>query len=202
MILEFKQLRAIMPKARKTRLEEFLVYFNEYSGFAGLTNLYRLASFLSQIAHETKELIYMEEIASGKAYEGRKDLGNIKIGDGQRFKGRGPIQLTGRKNYRLFTLWIQKNMKAIWGDDIPKELPNFEQHPYLVSTMEWGLLAAIFYWTENKLNEASDKITINKDGIYNVEKPTRLINGGINGLEERTEYFTKSLTVLKDAQAA
>ena len=54
-----------------------------------------------QLAHESVSLRYFEEIASGSAYEGRRDLGNIHPGDGVRYKGRGPIQLTGRSNYRV-----------------------------------------------------------------------------------------------------
>jgi hypothetical protein len=43
-------------------------------------------------------LRYFEEIASGAAYAGRRDLRHHPHGDGQRFKGRGPVQLTGRAN--------------------------------------------------------------------------------------------------------
>lgn len=58
----------------------------------------RTAHLLAQLGHESLSLTYTEEIATGAAYEGRKDLGNTEKGDGIRFKGRGLIQLTGRKN--------------------------------------------------------------------------------------------------------
>jgi putative chitinase len=89
MELTVEILKQIMPQARKSKLEEFLIYLREYYKFAGLDTAKRMSSFLSQLGHESLEFLYMEEIASGKAYEGRKDLGNVRIGDGQRFKGRG-----------------------------------------------------------------------------------------------------------------
>src|SRR6476659_1027467 len=60
----------------------------------------RIAHFLGQTCHESAGFRTTEEFASGAAYEGRRDLGNIKLHDGTRFKGRGLLQLTGRANYR------------------------------------------------------------------------------------------------------
>lgn len=58
---------------------------------AQTTSVNRAALFAAQIGHESVGLQYMEEIASGQAYEGRADLGNVHPGDGVRYKGSGPI---------------------------------------------------------------------------------------------------------------
>lgn len=106
-----------------------------------LDNGLRLAHFMGQCAHESGGFVYMEEIASGAAYEGRADLGNTQPGDGKRYKGRGPIQLTGRANYRSYGRKI--------GIDL-------EQHPEIVGYPSFGLLVACMYWDRNGLNAYAD----------------------------------------------
>lgn len=136
-----------------------------------LNNANRFVHFLAQLAHESGNFIYMEEIASGVAYEGRKDLGNINVGDGKRYKGRGPIQLTGRANYRKY------------GQSLGFD---FENHPEMVSYPSVGLLVACKYWSDNGLNELADQ-----DNILSI---TKRINGGTNGLDDRKKHLAKLKT--------
>jgi len=135
------------------------VHFRTYGV---LENGLRLAHFMGQCAHESGGFRYMEEIASGAAYEGRKDLGNIQAGDGRRYKGRGPIQLTGRANYLRV------------GQAIGIDL---ETHPEIVAKPSIGLLVGCIYWNERKLNTTADA-----DDLLGL---TRAINGGTNGLDDR-----------------
>lgn len=133
----------------------------------------RFAHFMAQCGHESGGFVYMEEIASGVAYEGRKDLGNTIVGDGKRYKGRGPIQLTGRANYRRIGLRLGLNL---------------EGNPTLVSDPSIGMWCAIEYWDENNLNKYADS--------NDTKGLTRRINGGQNGLKDREERLARMKTLL------
>ena len=149
--------------ASQSRAEELGLAANvHFRTYGILDNPLRLIHFLAQLAHESGNFRYMEEIASGAAYEGRKDLGNVMAGDGKRFKGRGPIQLTGRANYRRYGQQL--------GID-------FENNPAIVAIPSVGLLVACKFWSDNGLNELADK-----DDVVSI---TKRINGGTNGLADR-----------------
>lgn len=136
----------------------------------------RIEHLIAQAAHESDGFCTLVEYASGAAYEGRDDLGNIRSGDGVRFKGRGPIQLTGRANYHAFTAWMRRRDPAC---------PDFEADPQLVATWPWAGWSLAFYWSSRPgLNVAADR-----DDLVAV---TKLVNGGRNGLVERAAYLAKA----------
>jgi predicted chitinase len=144
-------------------------YFLAALDYSQVNTCKRVAAFVAQVAHESVGLLYFEEIASGAAYEGRTDLGNTQPGDGRRYKGRGPIQLTGRSNYRSAGTSLSRD---------------FEAHPEQVSMPSGGFVATAYFWKSRNLNTYADS------GDFNTL--TRRINGGLNGLSDRTARWNKA----------
>ncbi|MFY0582219.1 LysM peptidoglycan-binding domain-containing protein [Cystobacter fuscus] len=167
------QLRRIMPNLSQAKAEQYLPHLNKAMAEAGINTPKRRAAFLAQLAHESGEFRYMEEIASGAAYEGRRDLGNTQPGDGVRFKGRGPIQLTGRSNYRAA------------GQALGIDLEN---NPKRAADPDVGFRTAAWFWNSRNLNQYAD--------AGNFREVTRRINGGYNGMASREAYYQRALDVL------
>ena len=137
-MLTNEQLKAIMPSSTEENRQKYLPFLNKYMGEYGIDTPHRQAQFLAQIGHESVQLRYSREIASGAAYEGRKDLGNTELGDGVRFKGRGLIQITGRSNY--------KQISDEWGID-------FISNPELLEQPEYAVKSACWWYKKNVLNK-------------------------------------------------
>jgi putative chitinase len=145
----------------------------------------RIAFFIAQSAHETGNFRYMQELGSGKdlnhdgfddylqRYDKRADLGNKNVGDGPRYRGRGIFQLTGYFNY----LSMGKRI----GIDLIK-------NPEKAAEPETATLIACLYWSDKKLNGFAD--------AGDIKGCTKKINGGYNGLEERTTYTNRLLALL------
>lgn len=168
------ELMAIMPNNLSGELAvTYLPHLCQAMWEANITSVARKAAFLANLAHESAELYYFEEIADGSAYEWRQDLGNVYAGDGMRYKGRGPIQLTGRANYRA--------AGAALGLDL-------EGNPELVATPEVGFRTTCWYWTSRSLNAYAD--------AGNLDMVIYLINGGYNGYDERWAYYRAALNGL------
>lgn len=149
---------------------------NEAMIVADVTTFLRAVLWCAQVGHESGGLQWMEEIADGSAYEGRSDLGNTQPGDGRRYKGRGPIQLTGRSNYRQFSGWAQQR-------GLVASPTYFEDNPQAVSEPRWGFLAAAFFWATRDVNRFADG--------REVTNSTHVINGGEHGLDDRIARYNR-----------
>lgn len=176
-MIEAHELKTIMPLSKNID-KYFWPLNNAMMDFQILSRL-RMCAFIAQIAHESGQLNYCKELASGADYDignKAKSLGNTPEddGDGERFKGRGLIQLTGRNNYTA--------LSKVFGID-------FIKNPELLETPEWAAKSAAWFWKINGLNEHADK------GEFKII--TRKINGGYNHLAQRQAFYTKALEVIK-----
>ena len=146
------------------------------------TNPNRIAMWLAQMGHESGGFVYTEEIASGAAYEGRRDLGNTHPGDGVRFKGRSWIQITGRHNFTQLSKW------AFEQGAVPTPT-FFVDEPTKLSQIQYAGLGPAWYWTVarpdiNALSDRRDLVTV-----------TQRINGGQNGIQDRRNRYDRALAL-------
>jgi putative chitinase len=184
------QLRAMARgKPNAANLNSVLVALNAHGRSVGLDQPHLLAHYLAQLLHESGSFRHDREIwgptPAQKRYEGREDLGNVRKGDGSKYRGRTAGQITGRANYRAFTAWARKT--------IDPKAPDFEKDPDLINTDPWEGLGFLWYWSvgnpEGKsLNRYADD--------NNIEMITRRVNGGLNGFEDRLDYYGRAALVL------
>jgi putative chitinase len=167
----------------------------------------RIASFLAQCAHESGEFTALQEnlnykpatlrkifpkyfptdelanaycakpnkqeaIAS-KVYASRMGNGDEASGDGYKYRGRGLIQLTGKDNYTFFAGSLQISV---------------EEAAEYMATFEGACQSACWFWETNNLNKWAD--------AGDIEKMTRIINGGTIGLDDRIAHYNHALHVM------
>lgn len=176
-MITLKQLQTIMPSS-KARALLFLQPLSAAMLEFDINTPVRQAMFLAQVGHESGQLQFVRELATGAAYDtGRlaERLGNTPEadGDGQKYKGRGLIQITGARNYLLCLI-------ALDIDTL--------NHPEQLETPEFACRSAAWFWWNNRLNGLADKgdfLTI-----------TKRINGGTNGLADRQALYERARKVL------
>ena len=113
------------------------------------------------------------EMIANRIYANRMGNGDEASGDGYKYRGRGLIQLTGKTNYTWFAASLEIS---------PEEAAEYTQ------TFEGAAQSACWFWETNKLNQWADK--------GDVEKMTKIINGGTIGLEDRKKHYAHALHVL------
>ena len=171
------QLKQIMPHLADAKLALYLPSMNQAMQRFAVNSVLRAAAFVAQLAHESGEFRFMEEIwgptDAQRRYEGRADLGNVQAGDGKRFKGRGPIQITGRANYKKYG--------GLLGIDLIAS-------PERAAEPDVAFLVAGLFWASNHLNELADG--------EQFTAITKRINGGTNGLADRQMYYERAKKAL------
>lgn len=184
-MVTLEQLKAIMPRMQResTLASSYIQPLNKAMDEAGIATPAREAAFLAQVAHESYEFKYMSEewdpqkvpaqLHYEPPYHLAAKLGNVKKGDGFKYRGAGPLQLTGRANFRTYGQALGLDLEA---------------NPDLARAFPVGMRIAALYWTRHNLNALAD--------AGDFEGITRAINGGLNGLAQRQAYWETAKRVL------
>lgn len=183
--------RSPFGPAQRANALSFLMALENYGPRFGLDQPHRLVPFVAQAMHESGAFQWDREIWGPTAQQLKYDpasgsslaqqLGNTQPGDGRRYYGRTGGMLTGRTNYRSFTIWCRRH--------IDPQAPDFEADPDKAVTDPWEGLVPLWYWHARGLNRYADQ------GDF--EMITRRINGGLTGYDDRLAWLTRaSLVVL------
>jgi putative chitinase len=183
-MLDDERLGAIMPGASATRRRDLLPFLQAAMTEFAIDAPAREAAFIAQLAHESGQFRFMEEIWGPTDAQRRYEppstlattLGNTQPGDGRRFKGRGPIQITGRANYQRFG--------GLLGIDLVADPPR-------AALPDVAFRIAGLFWSKKGLNELADRAS--PEAFREI---TRRINGGFNGLADRQKFYESACRVL------
>lgn len=176
-------LRRIMPEARR-RADRYAEPLRQAMARFGILTPARMAGFLANVAHESGQLAYTAEIASGEAYEGRTSLGNTHSGDGKRFKGRGLIQITGRANYARASLCLVGNPTLLL------------ECPEMLETTALAAESAAWFWFDKGLNEIMDQGDFRGACALINTGDRQTTTGRINGFAERLSFYSRARAAL------
>ena len=177
------QLLQILPNAGK-QAGVFVPGLNATMGKYAIITRLRITAFIAQIGHESGQLRFVRELG-GDTYLAKYDTGRLAQrlgntpeadGDGQKYRGRGLIQVTGRANYQACS-------EALFGDSRLLNTPELLEQPV------YAAMSAGWYWQRAGLNTLADK------GDFLAI--TKKINGGTNGLPDREELYERALKVLQ-----
>ncbi|MDD2056339.1 glycoside hydrolase family 19 protein [Pseudomonas sp. GD03860] len=183
MSITAQQLLQILPNAGR-QAGVFVPGLNATMGKYGIITSLRMAAFIAQIGHESGQFRYVRELG-GDAYLSKYDTGKLAQrlgntpeadGDGQKYRGRGLIQVTGRDNYQACS-------EALFGDSRLLNMPELLEQPV------YAAMSAGWFWHRAGLNTLADQ------GDF--ETITRRINGGLNGWLDRQKLYSRALEVLQ-----
>ena len=143
-----------------------------------------LAQFMAQTNHESWDFSRLKEKGMGKGYFAKKYdpkfapqtakiLGNKNVGDGEKYHGRGFIQLTGRDNYRM----AQQALK----------IPLLQQ-PELAERPDVAAKIAVWYW--------QTRVKPHIQNFNDTKAVTQKINPAMRGLQDRHAKFIDYKNIL------
>ena len=175
-------LKKIFPSTKAEHRNRFVAPFNLFLPQYEITSRVRVAAFIATGGIETDYLRTTEEYASGKAYEGRKDLGNIHPGDGVKFKGHGFFQTTGRFNHKQVTLATFSKLGI-----------DFEEEPRRLTEIDIAVESACIFWRDNNLSKYADVPDFFAcSGVVNTGSPKRRAMH----YDKRLALYEKCMSVL------